>query len=159
MSARSARRAIMILTLSVIALTSAACQGGSNLPSISRTFTPSERPTRTDTTSTSTEPSTETATSTATSPAEKSSKPAAGSADTSPSSWWWLWALVALVVIVVVVLLIRRASSRRAAAGEAAARALQAYTDGMALRDIAAVMPMAAVTDRPRLFAELTSKL
>ena len=163
------RRAFVLLSLSVIALVTASCQGGSNLPSISRTIAPSGRPTQTvsrttsTTTSTSTETSTETSaetsTRTATSPTQKSSKQAAGSGDSPASATWLVWGLVALAIIAAVVLLMRRASSRRAAAEEATRRAVQGYTDGMALRDIAAVMPMSAVTDRARLFGELTSKL
>jgi hypothetical protein len=87
------------------------------------------------------------------------SKQAAGSGGLPASATWLAWGLVALAIVATVVILMRRASSRRAAAGEATRRAVQGYTDGMALRDIAAVMPMSAVTDRARLFGELTSKL
>jgi len=64
-----------------------------------------------------------------------------------------------LVIAAVVVALVLRARSSRAAAAEAHRSAMAAYTEAMALHDQAAVLPMSADADRPRLLGEVSAGL
>jgi hypothetical protein len=52
-----------------------------------------------------------------------------------------------------------RARSRRAAAAAARQRGLDAYAKGVALHDEAAVLPMSADVDRPRMLSDVSSTL
>ena len=203
------RSTVWLLVGSVILVTVlAACSGGSNLPTVSRTIstpaapqssapslgpTPSATrtlPTRTSstqTTSTTTETSTRTQTSTETStetstqtstetstatktrthtntvtstPTSATSPAAAPSSAAAESSGTPLWPWLLLVLIAaVVVALVLRARSSRAAGAETHRNAVAAYTEGIALHDQAAVLPMSADVDRPRLLGNLSATL
>jgi hypothetical protein len=54
---------------------------------------------------------------------------------------------------------LRARSSKRAAAGVLRHRGIDAYAAGMALHDEAAVLPMTAEPDRPRLLSEVSTRL
>jgi len=136
----------------------------------STTSAPTKTSTSTATkTSTSTATSTSTSTSTATSPAPQTS--VAGSvtlvptATSSPvpaatsSAPVWPWILLAIAVLAAITALVLRARSRQAAAAAVRQRALDAYADAVALHDQAAVLPMSADVDRPRMLSDVSASL
>lgn len=186
-----------VLGIVIAAVLLAACSGGSNLPSASRTITVPSRtsgpslgptasatrtlPTRTSstqTTSTETETSTETTTSTSTQTSTQTStatktrtrtetvssatSPPAGSQDsaTAPAENGgtpvWPWILLLLIAAVVIALVLRARSSR-AGAAQAHRDSIAAYTDAMALHDQAAVLPISAEADHPRLLGDVSA--
>jgi len=120
-------------------------------------------------TSTATSTSTSTSTSTATSPAPQTS--VAGSvtlvptATSSPvpaatsSAPVWPWILLAIAVLAAITAFVLRARSRQAAAAAVRQRALDAYADAVALHDQAAVLPMSADVDRPRMLSDVSASL
>jgi len=136
----------------------------------STTSAPTKTSTSTATkTSTSTATSTSTSTSTATSPAPQTS--VAGSvtlvptATSSPvpaatsSAPVWPWILLAIAVLAAITAFVLRARSRQAAAAAVRQRALDAYADAVALHDQAAVLPMSADVDRPRMLSDVSASL
>ena len=71
----------------------------------------------------------------------------------------WPWILLAVAVVAAITAYVLRARSRRAAAAAARQRALDAYADAVALHDEAAVLPMSADVDRPRMLSDVSSTL
>ncbi len=125
-----------------------------------KTHTSTETSTQTQTsTQTSTATKTRTNTTTVTStPTITTSPAAASSAAPAASSGTPLWPWILLLLIAgVVIALILRARSSRAAAAEAHRNAMAAYSEGMALHDQAAVLPMSADVDRPRLLGSVSA--
>ena len=114
--------------------------------------------------------STSTSTTSASSPSPtKASGPTSGtpgtSATASPvpaassSTPVWLWIVLALLLIAGIVAYVLRRRSNRAAAAEVHRRALDAYASAMALHDQAAVLPMTADVDRPRVLGDVSASL
>jgi hypothetical protein len=71
----------------------------------------------------------------------------------------WPWILLAIAVLAAITAFVLRARSRRAAAATARQRALDAYTDAVALHDQAAVLPMSADVDRRRMLSDVSASL
>jgi hypothetical protein len=71
----------------------------------------------------------------------------------------WPWILLAVAVVAAIAAYVLRARSKRAAAAAARKRALDAYASAMALHDEAAVLPMSADVDRPRMLGEVSASL
>ena len=69
----------------------------------------------------------------------------------------WPWILLAVAVIAAIVAYVLRARSKRAAAAAVRRRALDAYASAMALHDEAAVLPMSADVDRPRMLSDVSA--
>ncbi len=146
---RIRRRPIAICAIGLVLL--AACEGGSNLPSGSISVSLPPLPSRTPIASRTPTPPTGPAASEA---PNSSSAPA-----TSTSAPVWPWILLALVLIAGVAGYMLRRRSKHGAAAEVRRRALDAYTDAMALHDQAAVLPMTAAGDRPRALGDVSASL
>jgi hypothetical protein len=71
----------------------------------------------------------------------------------------WPWILLAAAVVAGIAAYVLRARSGRAAAAAARQRALDAYANAVALHDEAAVLPMSADVDRPRMLSDVSSTL
>jgi hypothetical protein len=71
----------------------------------------------------------------------------------------WPWILLAVAVIAAIAAYVLRAGSKGAAAVAARQRALDAYASAMTLHDEAAVLPMSADVDRPRMLGEMSVSL
>jgi hypothetical protein len=66
---------------------------------------------------------------------------------------------VLLLIAAIVIALVLRARSSRTAGAEARRVAMAAYSEAMALHDQAAVLPMSAEADRPRLLGDVSAGL
>jgi hypothetical protein len=71
----------------------------------------------------------------------------------------WPWILLAIAVLAAITAFVLRARSRQAAAAAVRQRALDAYADAVALHDQAAVLPMSADVDRPRMLSDVSASL
>jgi len=69
----------------------------------------------------------------------------------------WPWILLAVAVIAAIAAFVVRARSKRAEAAAVRRRALDAYASAMALHDEAAVLPMSADVDRPRMLSDVSA--
>jgi hypothetical protein len=71
----------------------------------------------------------------------------------------WPWILLAVAVIAAIAAFVLRARSKRAVAESVRRRALDAYANAMALHDEAAVLPMSADVDRPRMVGDVSASI
>ena len=71
----------------------------------------------------------------------------------------WPWILLAVAIIAAIAAYVLRARSKRAAAAAVRRRALDAYASAMALHDEAAVLPMSADVDRPRMLSDVSASI